>query len=151
VGNNPIFGTRMQPPSVYAALKKQLKADIMEAEAKVLCLYANLSAAEELERNAMARDPTFLKRPEGTLLNWVSNRTPDTYRVAMVMKDGKLAQMKSVTNGIHDAECDCAACLSNPHEAPRPFNITFFDDEYAWRQTLDMENGTIVVRCQPPA
>ena len=146
----------MHPPSVYAAHAKLLKAEITDTESKVLFLYLSLIETEKLESEAakaIARAPTFHRRPEGTMLTWTSNKNPDTYRVSIVMKKWKITQMRSVTDGYaegHYDGCDCAACLLYAQGmSSKPMKVTFFDDEYAWRKTLDMENGTITVTPPP--
>lgn len=98
---------------------------------------------------AQARDPTFLKRPAGTMLKWTSSSNESTYRSAIVMEKGLVIQVKSEVNGIcdyHVDKCYCSACWLYLHDGQRrPFKTLIFDDEYKWRQTLDMEKGVITV------
>jgi hypothetical protein len=92
--------------------------------------------------------------PEGTKLKWVSDTNRETYRVAIVKKNGIL-EVKSVTDGAgycHDTTCGCKHCgeirLSNGQIPPwlkgRPLTKTFFATEAAWRDTLP-EGGTVKV------
>lgn len=95
-----------------------------------------------------ARAPVSYARTEGTKLKWVLN--PETYRVAIVKKDGIL-EVKRVTDGAgycHDAKtCRCKPCgeisLSNRLGVPMPPWLkgvplvkTFFATEAAWRISL---------------
>lgn len=154
--------------AVYEGRILELKEKINDGEEDIKVLYEHLRAAEKEEYDyhievqtsysagagAEARDPTFVKRDEGTKLVWVSNKSNLDYREAIVMSNWKIIQTNSVTNGYvdcHTDECGCAACWMYAHDPAekKPRKVSFFDDEYAWRQTLDMENGKITVIPRP--
>jgi len=112
-----------------------------------------IAANEDIHQPATL--PTFNPHPIGTKLVWTSNIKPDTHCTAIVIKDSKIIQIKSVTDGtpdVHKSECGCAACWVYAHDPqePQPLTVQFFDDEHAWRQTLDLTNCSISAY-PPPA
>jgi hypothetical protein len=131
---------------------------ISAIEAQIKIAEDNLSKLKtklELARVSSLRD-------ERTKLKWISNSDPETYRVAVVTKDGVL-EVKRVTNGggyCHDTTtCKCVPCaeirLSTRLGAPRPPWIartpllkTFFENEMAWRDSLP-EGGSVTITLPP--
>jgi hypothetical protein len=100
--------------------------------------------------------PVYPPRTQGTKLKWILE--PETYRVAIVKKDGIL-EVKRVTEGggyCHDyMTCKCTPCgyiaLSRRLGAPNPpwqpgapLTKTFFATEAAWRSSLP-DGGQITV------
>lgn len=83
------------------------------------------------------------ERAERTKLTWVSDKNPETYRVAVAVKGGIL-QVKEVTDGggrCHQ-DCTCTQCINwlSAHmkgsQRPRPLVKIFFKDEATWRASL---------------
>jgi len=79
-----------------------------------------------------------MTHPIGTKLKWISDDDSETYRVAIVTKDGIL-QVKSVTEGVsdcHDHDCTCSPCWEYTHQAPwrphRPLRKSTFANELSW-------------------
>ena len=156
----------------YAQQINAIKTQIKIVEKELNHLATELCDAEELMYEAYitqqrlasiaanedvleARAPTFNVRKEGTKLVWTSDTNPETYCQAIVVKGSKIIQTKCVTDGgasVHVDHCGCAACWMYAHDPQerRPLTVTFFDDEYAWRQTLDMMNGSIYAYDPPP-
>jgi len=133
--------------STIAAIQAQIKV----AEENLKTLQATLKMAQEIP-----------KRDERTKLKWVSNSDPETYRVAVVTKNGIL-EVKRVTEGggyCHDnTTCTCVPCaeiqLSRRLGAPPPpwitrppLRKTFFHDEIAWLNSLP-EGGSVTVTMPP--
>jgi hypothetical protein len=99
-------------------------------------------------------------RSEGTKLKWISSSDPQTYRIAIVKKNGVL-EVKNVKEGLalcHDyTTCNCTPCseiaLSFRLGAPmppwlrgRPLTKTFFETEAAWSAgRLPIHDATIPV------
>jgi hypothetical protein len=90
-------------------------------------------------------------RPKQMKLKWVLNE--ETYRVARRMADGRVLQVKSVTDGggdCHNDDCRCVPCReialsgATPWRRGRPLNKTYFADEYAWLKSLPQYEGRIV-------
>jgi hypothetical protein len=108
---------------------------------------------QELHEQEVAEEYKEFQEPahrEGTKLKWISSTNPETYRVAIVKKDGIL-EVKRVTDGAghcHDTTlCQCRPCseirLSRRLGAPMPPWLsrvpllkTFFATEADWRASL---------------
>jgi hypothetical protein len=71
-------------------------------------------------------------RLERTKLKWVSKKNPETYRVAIVTKNGIL-QVKAVNDGMGD-------CCGQ-----RRLKKTFFKNEAEWRDSLDETIGGVSI------
>ena len=101
----------------------------------------------------VAREPTFTNHPPGTMLTWKSYSNWKTYYSAVVMEKGCVIQVKSMVDGeyeYHVDKCYCAACWLYLHDGERrPFKTLIYDDEYAWRKTLDMDGGSIAITPTP--
>jgi hypothetical protein len=100
--------------------------------------------------------PVYPQRQPRTTLKWVSSTNPETYRVAVIKKDG-LLEVKNIENGgalCHDAAtCNCVPCSefnlsscldTTPPWYRRPLAKTFYKTEASWRSTLP-NNGTVTV------
>lgn len=74
------------------------------------------------------RKPTYPKRSIGTKLKWISTDDAETYRVAIVTKDG-ICQVKAVTGGGGD-------CYFDPDTNKRYLTKRTFDSEGSWRNAL---------------
>jgi hypothetical protein len=117
------------------------------------------------ERELSAAAPPFYPpngvRPEGTKLKWVFSSNPETYRVAIVKKNGVL-EVKNVEDGgglCHDdTTCQCMPCseiaLSRRLGVPRPPWLngpplikTFFETEAAW--CLSLPAGGVLTITEP--
>lgn len=90
-------------------------------------------------------------RPKKLKLKWVLN--DETYRIARRLTDGRVLQVKSVTDGggdCHNDDCRCIPCREialsggTPWRTARPLNKTYFADEYAWLKSLPQHEGRIV-------
>jgi hypothetical protein len=75
----------------------------------------------------------------------------ETYRIARKLTDGRMLQVKSVTDGAgdcHNDGCRCTPCAELRAEAPwrtrRPLKKTYFPDEFAWLKSLPQDTGHIV-------
>jgi hypothetical protein len=77
------------------------------------------------------RKPTYPKRPIGTKLKWISSEDDETYRVAIVTKDG-ICQVKAITEG----EGDCYFVGNKRYLTKRTF-----DSEASWREALPQGGG----------
>jgi len=100
-------------------------------------------------------EPSAARNAEGTKLKWVSRSNPETYRVAIVKKDGIL-EVKRVTDGAgycHDTKvCRCRPCseiiVSGGRLPPWlkgvPLTKTFYATESDWRISLPF-GGNITV------
>jgi hypothetical protein len=114
-----------------------IEAQIKIVEETLHNLYIKLQIAQEM--------PVREKR---TKLKWISASNPETYRVAIVTKDGVL-QVKSVTDGGGDCHCEnctCVPCWEYRNGAAwrsLPLNKVLFEDEMAWRETLPEGEITI--------
>jgi hypothetical protein len=97
--------------------------------------------------------PKAKKEPKKLKLKWLLN--DETYRIARRLTDGRVLQLKSVTDGggdCHNDDCRCVPCreiaLSGgvlpPWRRARPLNKTYFADEYAWLKSLPQNEGQIV-------
>jgi len=82
---------------------------------------------------------------------WILNE--ETYRIARKMPDGRVLQVKSVTDGggdCHDNCCPCKPCtklnmaLSPPWLIRRPLKKIYFADEKAWLASLPQEDGRVI-------
>jgi len=80
------------------------------------------------------RKPAYPKRPIGTKLKWVSDEDEETYRVAVVTRDG-VCQVKAVTEG----GGDCYYVGKKRYLTKRTF-----DSESSWRQALPSEGEVYV-------
>jgi hypothetical protein len=98
------------------------------------------------------------RRPEGTKLKWISSNNPETYRVAVVKKNGVL-EVKNVEDAIalyHDnVTCKCRPCSEinlsvklgvpiPPWFTGPPLAKTFFENEAAWCLSLPA-GGTLTI------
>ena len=104
--------------------------------------------------------PFYHVRPEGTKLKWVSSTNSETYRVAIVKKDGIL-EVKRVTDGTgycHDTTtCRCKPCnevrVSGGQLPPwmkgAPLIKTFFATALAWHISLPFGGKITVTEPQP--
>jgi len=89
-------------------------------------------------------------RPKKLKLKWTLNE--ETYRIARRLADGRVLQVKSVTDGggdCHIDDCRCIPCreIALSQDAlgrPRPLNKTYFADEYAWLKSLPQHEGRVV-------
>lgn len=94
------------------------------SEAEVNQFWADLGRrSTQLEAK---RNPTYPKRPIGTKLKWVSDEDEETYRVAIVTKDG-VCQVKAITEG----GGDCYYVGKKRYLTKRTF-----DSESSWRRAL---------------
>lgn len=82
------------------------------------------------------RKPTYPKRSIGTKLKWVSSEDDETYRVAVVTKDG-ICQVKAITEGGGD-------CYYDNTTGKRYLTKRTFDSEASWREALP-QGGDIFV------
>ena len=80
------------------------------------------------------RNPTYPKRPIGTKLKWISSDDDETYRVAVITRDG-VCQVKAVTEG----GGDCYYIGKKRYLTKRTF-----DSEISWRKALP-EGGEVYV------
>lgn len=107
-------------------------------------LHIELQQAEELAYQCLEEmektKNTPIDKPLKTKIKWVLD--VDTYRVAIVTKDGIL-QVKSVTDGAGDCHienCNCVPCWEFNNKVPwrvrKPLNIVLFTDEAEWRASL---------------
>ena len=80
------------------------------------------------------RNPTYPKRSIGTKLKWVSDEDEETYRVAVITKDG-VCQVKAITEG----GGDCYFVGNKRYLTKRTF-----DSEASWRNALP-QGGEIYV------
>jgi len=82
------------------------------------------------------RRPAYPKRSIGTKLKWISNDDNETYRVAIVTKDG-ICQVKAITGGGAD-------CYFDDNTGKRYLTKRTFDSEASWRQALP-QNGEVYI------
>lgn len=82
------------------------------------------------------RKPTYPKRSIGTKLKWISNNDAETYRVAVVTKDG-ICQVKAITEGGGD-------CYYDHKTKKRYLTKRTFDSEASWREGLP-QGGDVFV------
>lgn len=85
----------------------------------------------EAQRRPVASYP---KRAIGTKLKWLSNEDDETYRIAVVTRDG-ICQVKSITEGGGD-------CYFVGNK--RYLTKHLFENEHSWRQSLP-DGGIVVV------
>jgi hypothetical protein len=139
--------------NTIAAMEEQIKI----AEENLCNIKIDLKIAEENLHELYLKLQTAHETPvreERTKLKWISSSNPETYRVAIVTKDG-LLQVKSVLDGAgdcHVANCRCGPCWEYDNAAPwrrRPLNKVLFDDESAWRNTLP--DGAVTVTLPIPS
>ena len=74
------------------------------------------------------RKPSYPKRSIGTKLKWVSSEDDETYRIAIVTKDG-ICQVKAITEGGGD-------CYYDEKTGKRYLTKRTFDSEASWREAL---------------
>jgi hypothetical protein len=96
--------------------------------------WADLSR-RSLELEAQ-RKPKYPKRSIGTKLKWISSEDEETYRVAIVTKDG-ICQVKAITEGGGD-------CYYDHKTKKRYLTKRTFDSEASWREALP-QGGDIFV------
>jgi len=82
------------------------------------------------------RRPVYPKRSIGTKLKWISNDNDQTYRVAIVTKDG-ICQVKAITEG--DGDCYFDSQANRYYLTKRTF-----DSEASWREGLP-QGGQVFV------
>lgn len=106
---------------------------IQKKEALIVTLKEEIYQLHIELQKASTEYPVRLER---TKLKWVSKTNPETYRVAIVTKNGIL-QVKAVNDG--KGEC-CGR---------RRLKKTFFKDEAEWRDSLDETIGGVSITPPP--
>jgi hypothetical protein len=115
-------------------LIKKLSADLSKMQ----------KVAEELLKN-------FGPKTKKLKIKWVLN--DETYRIARKLPDGRVLQVKSVTDGggdCHDNGCTCKTCaelnmaLPPPWLIRKPLKKTYFADERAWLASLPQDEGRVI-------
>jgi hypothetical protein len=86
----------------------------------------------QLHIDLQKRSTEYPARLERTKLKWISKKNPETYRIAIVTKNGIL-QVKAVNDG----KGDCCG--------QRRLKKTFFKNEAEWRDTLDETIGGVSI------
>jgi hypothetical protein len=114
--------------TVAAAREKLIAAEEKAAAAKQEAVAARV-AEETLLATAAAAAAEVAPPAVGTKFKWTSESNPETYRVAIVTKNGFL-QVKSVTDGA--GESDTMRTIDGKH----PLIKKLFADEAAWRSSL---------------
>ena len=114
---------------------------------------AQLTDMQKLADRLIANlDPKAKKAARPKKLKWVLN--DETYRIALKLADGRMLQVKSVTDGAgecHDDGCRCTPCAElrmvppAPWRTRRPLKKTYFPDEFTWLKSLPQETGLRIV------
>jgi hypothetical protein len=146
------FSTKMSNTLLNQnALIESIKSQIDSIEQQFISnreklhdLHIELQQAEEIAYQCVQdmekTKNTPIDKPLKTKVKWVLD--VDTYRVAIITKDGIL-QVKSVTDGAGDCHidnCNCVPCWEFNNNVPwrlrKPLNKVLFTNEADWRASL---------------